>query len=247
MPAPEPSGGNKGLKIVLFGCLGVIVLGTIVATVTGLFVAKKVHDVVGDAASSEAGPLLAAAKIAIAANPELEIVSTDDRKGTITIREKATGKTMTVSFEDIKNGKLVFEGQDGEKAVIGGKSEGEAGIEISTPDGTARMGGGPVKLPSWLPEYPGAKGSGVFTSNTKDGISGSVGFETADSAEKVEGFYKEALEDADMKVTRTAMQGGGNSLVMLTANSEDSKRTANITITKTGDATKFNVTYQSKE
>ena len=50
-----------------------------------------------------------------------------------------------------------------------------------------------------------------------------------------------------MKVTRTAMQGGGNSLVMLTANSEDSKRTANITITKTGEATKFNVTYQSKE
>ena len=242
MPQPAAPGGNKGLKIVLFGCLGVIVLGAIMATVTGLFVAKKVHDVT----SSEGGPLMAAAKIAIAANPELEVVSTDDQKGTITVREKATGKTLTVSFEDIKNGKLVFEGDKGEKMAIGGKTEGDAGIEIQTPEGTARMGGGAVKLPDWLPAYPGAKGSGLFTSNTKEGESGSAGFETSDSADKVEAFYKDALEDEGIKPTRTALQSGENSVVILNGKSSDGNRMANITVTKGPEGTKFNITYQSK-
>jgi Domain of unknown function (DUF4878) len=61
--------------------------------------------------ASTASSGLATAKLIIQASPDLELVSTNEAAGTVTVRNKRTNEVITVSIEDVKNGKFRFSGR----------------------------------------------------------------------------------------------------------------------------------------
>ena len=52
-----------------------------------------------DSELMKTNPALALAKMAVTANKDYETVSTNDSTGTIVVREKSTGKMMTMKFD----------------------------------------------------------------------------------------------------------------------------------------------------
>src|SRR5215467_2111425 len=93
--APPPKKSNA-LFWILGGCAGIIVIGAIAFIVLSYFVYNKAKQVASDIQDR---PALAAAKALTAFNPDVDVVSTDDEKGTITIRNKKTGETITISAD----------------------------------------------------------------------------------------------------------------------------------------------------
>jgi len=93
-PPPLSPAKNKVSPIIwiLLGIFGLFVLAGIAVTSAGLFVAHKVAQ----------NPGMAIAKILTAANPDIEVLSTDEGRNTITFKDKKTGETVTMNFDDVK-------------------------------------------------------------------------------------------------------------------------------------------------
>ena len=149
-PTPPPPPGaptqppvKKGLGPlgwVLIGCGGIILIGFLVLGALGWFAKKKIDQFAEN-------PTFNAAKLVVQMNPELELVSADEKTGTLTIKNKKTGEVTTLSAEDAKEGRWTFKNDKGETATLGA--------------GSAQT------LPSWLPSYPGGTVRLVLCSATR--------------------------------------------------------------------------------
>ena len=217
--APKKISPLVWVLIIVAGCF---VLGMIGLVGGGLFVANRI-------ARHPAGTV---ARIIAAANPDAEVVGTDENAGTITIRDRKTGETVTMNLEDAKNGRIRFSARDdhGKTATmeIGGSAAG--------------------KLPSWVPQYPGASSQPTFSvrgeSNDESGEGGNVTFTTTDSPSKVLTYYQDKAKELGMKVnlTNSSDQGG-----MIVASDDDSKRTLTVVVGGGGSTgTAINLTYAAK-
>src|SRR6476659_4820793 len=115
-PLPSTAAATKVSPLiwVLAGCGGLIVLAAIVASLALHFFVNKAGQF---ARKVERNPGLAITELMAAHNPDVDVVSVDEGKGKITVRDKKTGKTMTMNFADAKKGKFVFE-QDGQKMSV---------------------------------------------------------------------------------------------------------------------------------
>lgn len=244
VPGPynaAPGGPKKTSPLVwiLGAIFGLILIAGIAVIIGGYFIAKKV----GDYASN---PGLAAVKLMVAANPEIELVSTDDGKGTATIREKKTGQVYTLSYDDIRNGRLTVQ-HDGKTVTLGAAN---GGLEARSSDGSTMTMGGTAKLPSWVPAYPGASPSGVASSNTAEEEAGSVSFSTNDTVDKVLGFYTSALKSAGMQnVESNSMEipGTGNRTGAVSGESADGKRSVSAAVTSADGKTGVILNYSAKK
>jgi hypothetical protein len=244
-PPPQPRKGLGPLAWVLIILGGLFVCFILAIVAAGLFVVHKAKQAGLDPDLMQKNPTIAIAKLAVAANPDYELVSENDNRGTLTIREKKTGKTMTINASDVKNGRLTIKGDNGETVTFGANGNGDTGsFEVKTNDGTARFGAGPVDLPSWLPKYPGSNPQGAASSDTKDGSSAVFSFKTDDAPDKVLAFYKDALNSAGLKESANLNTGEMN---MIAASDESQKRQVNITVTKDGGANAVNVTFTDKK
>lgn len=123
---------------VLVIVLGLFVVGGILTVAGGMFLFHKAKQAGLDPDLLQRNPGLAVSKMIAAANPDVEVLKADDGAGTITVRDKNTGKIMTLSFDEAKKGKITF------------KEEGSG-------TATLNFGASSEKLPSWVPSYPGAK------------------------------------------------------------------------------------------
>src|SRR5579883_519227 len=106
--APAPARRKTSPIVwVLLVLLGFCALGIMGMIGTGIFLARR-------------GPGYAIAKIIAAANPNAEVIHTDDGSGTITIRDRRTGKTVTMSFDDARRGRFRLEADEdnGKHAAI---------------------------------------------------------------------------------------------------------------------------------
>jgi hypothetical protein len=65
------------------------------------------------ARKAEKNPAKAAAELFVRVNPEVELVSTDEQAGTMTIRIKETGKLATVTYADLAQGRFSVTSDDG--------------------------------------------------------------------------------------------------------------------------------------
>ena len=245
-PAPGPYSGPPIVQkktsplIWILGILcGLILLAGTAVIVGGYFIAKKV----GDFASN---PGMAAAKLMVAGNPDLDLVSTDEAKGTVTIRDKKTGDVVTLNFDDIRNGRLTVQ-QNGKSVTLGA---GTGGIEAKSSDGQIARLGGAADLPSWVPAYPGATPAGVGASNTTQEEAGSVTFSTADAADKVLSFYSGALKTAGWKDVESNIMdipGTSNKAGAVSGESADGKQSINAALTTSDGRTNVILSYSARK
>ena len=248
-PGPAPAAQKKTSPLVwiLVGCGGLVLLVAIIMLVAGVFVAKKAGSYLKDA---EKNPAMAAAKMIVAVNPDLETVSTDESAGTITIHNKKTGEVMTDDFEDVKKGKIRFKNEKGETAEISASGEGETGkVEFKSDKGSMTFGAGAAtETPDWVPSYPGSQPQGMYSTKGPQGLSAAFSFDTKDSPEKVMAFYEEQLKDAGFEVTSSTFKKGKQlSGGLVNAVAESEKRQVHVTVSAEDEGTKVAVNFTQGE
>ena len=226
MPGAPPPKKSNAVVWILGGLGGCLVLIFIIVGVFGFFIAHKAKQAGIDPDLIKKNPGMAAAKMMVAANPDVETVSTDEGRGEITVRNKKDGKVFTISFEDAKNGKFTMRQQGGEQSSL--------------------TFGGKAKFPAWVPDYPGSDPQGAFAATGTDGATGTFSFKTKDPAEKVQKYYEDQLKGAGMKITNNMTgQSAGSSGSMLTAQDESNKHTVTVIVGTEGSETTVAVTYQA--
>jgi len=224
--APPPPRGTSPIVWILVAVAGIFVLGGLALVGTTLFVVHKARQAGMDPDLWRRNPGMAVGKLLAAANPDLDVVRTDDRVGTITIRNRRTGKETTMTFDQARNGRFSMQTED-----ENGK---RANIEI---------GGAGGKLPSWVPEYPGSQPTFALKGSSDSGEEGgNFTFTTSDSTSQVMSFYQDKIKTLGMeaKLTTTTATGG-----MLVASREGDDRSLTV-IVGGGGQTTVNVTYARK-
>lgn len=237
-PGPYPVAPKKKtspIVWILVGIAGFLLLAGIVVIAGGLYLAKKVAD----------NPALVAATAIAATNPDVEVVSSDSGRGTVTFREKSSGKTVTLDLDQIKQGKLSFS-EDGKEVTV---EAGEGGVRIKGSDGqTMEFGATLNKLPDWLPGYPGATVQGTMVTKGGAEEGATAGFTTKDPADRVLKFYEENLKSSGMKIThQTTHQEEGKLSGVLSAESQDGKRQVMVSASSEGSDTNVGLTFSSKK
>ena len=229
------------------GVLLVLVMG--VVAVGGLFLARKAKDVIEEVREN---PAAVAAETFVRLNPELETIDSDRDAGTITVREKSTGKVTIFNYEDIQEGRFSFEGEDGEVLSIDASdaSDGsEALVQMTSSDGqktTFGATGDAVELPSWLPHFPGpVTDHAGFSSVTNERRSGTFTFKVEGAGAEVLTFYEEVMEDLNLEASRNAHEGGGGSFTTISGRSEE--HTLNVTVAESGKEAAVVIAYEGPD
>ncbi|HVN76406.1 MAG TPA: hypothetical protein VMT19_08825 [Thermoanaerobaculaceae bacterium] len=239
--APAPPKKTSPLIWILVGCGGLILIVCVMMLAGGLFVAHKAK---GYLETAKKNPAMAAAKIAVAVNPDLEVVAEDDAKGELTIRNKKTGEEITMNAQDIKQGRLKFKNEKGEEVTFEGSGQpGKEGLRIKSVKGSMTFGAGAAeKAPPWVPMYPGGKVMASASETTVTGLSGHISFQTDDATDKIMAFYERELKANGFTVERTSMQGTVR-LANLNAKADGGKRTVNVVVTPIGEASQVAVQF----
>jgi hypothetical protein len=228
MPVAAPPAARKTSPLVwiLVAVAGVIVLFGLAVVGGGLFLVHKAKQAGFDTELMRNNPGLATAKLLAATNPDLEVISSDQH-GVITIRQRSTGKIMTMSFDDMKGGKFSF------------KADGDGG--------SVNIGAGQAAVPAWIPSYPNSKPASIYSVNGKDGASASFQFQTRDAPKDIVAFYEAGLKQAGFRISMyTANGGGGSSGGMLSADDAANKRTVTVTVGNGSQGTTVGVTYSQR-
>ena len=121
-PVQPPKNKIHPIVWVLIGLAGCVLLVIMAIVAGGIYVASRVA-----ANPSEIAALIAAQ------NPDFELVTSNNEKGTFTLREKSTGKTMTLRFDEMKGGRVTFTGEEDGKEVR--VEAGPDGIRVKSADG----------------------------------------------------------------------------------------------------------------
>ncbi len=239
--APAPKKGMGPLGWIAIGCGAIAVLGIIAFVAMGWFVKRQVD-------KYKDNPTMAAAELIVRANPDLELVSSDPEKNTMTVKNKQTGETVTINAEDIKEGKISFETDEGTTVVDASSSEDSGSVKMTGPEGAEVTWGGeaPKDLPAWVPVYPGSDVQGAMDATNPDGRTASFSLTTDDSVDTVIEFYESKLGEAGLEVAKNTIEAGGQRSAILTANSEDDKKTVTAMIGQQEGKTTANITFNAK-
>jgi hypothetical protein len=248
-PPPVP-GQKKKMSPwawVAIGCGAIAILGILAIGMTvaagGWFLKKQVD-------KFEENPAIAAAELAVRANPDVELVKSDPDNGTITYRDKKTGEEVTVNAEEIQEGKWSVTTKEG-TATFDATASGEGGtLKVTTEKGeetTFTAGANvPKNLPDWLPTYPGGKVEGSFDATTTEGRSAMFAVTTSGTVDEVAEFYESRLKSAGLTVERASYEAGGQRTVTLVGKTGDEKRTVTVGITNTTGQTQASVQFAEK-
>jgi hypothetical protein len=213
---------------VLIIILGLFVLGAASVVGVGMFVVHKVHQAGFDSDLWQRNPGLAASKMIAAFNPDVQVLHVDDGNGTITMRDKRTGRQWTMNFDDVRNGRF--------RMRINEDTGGKSG------SGTLEIGGDASKLPSWIPQYPGSKPVVAISGSTDQGEGGAFGFDTTDSPQDVMKFYQDKINDLGLKTNMVANTPDGGTI----SASEPGGRSLTVTVSTEGGHTHAAIFYGRK-
>ncbi len=249
-PAPTPTapGQNKmsPLAKVAIGC-GIVAV--ICALVLGAALSFGVHwfkKKVGD------NPTLAAAELIVRANPELEVVDSDSKAGTLTIKNTKTGEVVTMNADDVKNGKISFTTKEG-TTTFDASQTGEGGqVKMTNEKGeqvTFSAGqGAPKNVPAWVPAYSNGKVEGSYDATTAEGRSAMFTVTTEDPVDQVAEFYESQLKGAGFKVEKSSYEANAMKTIILAATGGDAdKRSATVTISTNDGKTQALVNFNEKK
>ena len=249
---PAKKGMSSGAKIAI-GC-GVVALIAVLVLVIGLvtggaFLFKKAKEAGFDPELARRNPGLAAAKMVVAANPELELKGVDEKEGTLTIRNKETGETLTVNFKDIEQGKLSFKTDEGELTISGDESGARVQLRDEAGETQDMDFGGTAddsRIPGWIPRYPG-KTTVMFTMSESGEQTGQFAIEIEGSLEDARDFYIAELEGQGFTTEVTSMTAGSSQMFSVTATSEDAQSVVTMTVHDMDGKKTIIINYRIKE
>ncbi len=250
-PPPQaggtPAPGKKGLSPlawIAIGCGGILLVAGVVVTLGLGWLFNKGSEYVKEI---EAEPAMVAAETLVRLNPELELVESDSDAGTLTIREKDTGKELTIDIAELQQGRIRFDSEEGEGTVEIGGQEGVLRVENEKGE-TFEIGSG--EIPAWVPSYPGQSSEPTVLFSRRDaaGLHGAIDFETEDEPAAVLDFYVRELESAGYEVERTDLTGSLGNGGLLTARNEPEGRRLDINVRVGGrdGASSCSVSYQER-
>lgn len=223
MVQPQMGQQKKGLGVwawVAIGCVGLLVLAGAGVGIAGWMLKKKVQSMAEDPTAT--------IEMIAALNPDIEVVDRDSDAGTVTIRNKKTDETVTVSMADLAERRISFSTDEGEATFAVDEEAGT--FEMRGADGsTAQLGSG-ARVPDWVPGYPGATAEGVYASQDATTESGTFSLSTTDSLDEVFQHLRGALQDAGYKVTENRYSGSGGEGAMLVGEMEDGSSTITYTL-----------------
>ena len=183
---------------------------------------------------------LAMAKMATAMNPDYETVKTNDREGTIVVREKSTGKIITMKFDPATK-KMVVIDNDGKQASV---TIDNTGFTAKSGDGTVKFGGTADSAPAWVPVYPGSAPQNTMSANSADGSQNTFTFKSNAAADKILAYYSDQLKSAGFTIGMTANTGQGG---MLQASDDGKKRTIIVSVGTSAEGTQTSITAVEKK
>jgi hypothetical protein len=219
MPPPQVGARRKTspwvwILVAIGGVILLCILGAV--AVVGYLVSK---------------PEVVLAKMVTATNPNVEMVNVDKPGRQITFRDKRNGQEVTLSFDDIQQGRFSLTATDENGKV-----------------GHVELGAGAGRVPAWVPAYPGAKMEAHASGSGDDGKEfaegGMFSFSSPDAPSKVMSYYQDKCRDLGMKVElSTATTDGGH----IVAEDEDGRRSLLVIIgSGAGDGTSGSVTFKRK-
>lgn len=234
----EPAVQKKGVHPLVWvglGCGALLLVGFAFLVAGGIYFGGKVKDFAED---MEANPVMTAARLYAAVNPDVEVVSADEERQEVTLRSTRTGEEVTVDLQDLQEGRISFRNDQGEVRV--GLEEGPDGggrMTVESQEGTLSVGaGGSVKdVPPWVPIYPGANAQSNMALNTEEVVQGVLTVTTSDSYSDLVDFYRDQLEDAgfDIEFTGTGTGTGTTQGTVIVATQKDEGRSLNLAVTTT--------------
>lgn len=173
-----------------------------------------------------ANPGAAIVKMIAAANPDIDVIDSDDKAGKITVRDKKTGKVVTIDMDSVKDGKISIETDEG-KAVFGGA--------------------GSVKAPDWVLIPPGATVQGGFSTTSEGRAAGSVVFQSKESVAALKAMFEEKYKAAGFESeTSIATSGGGEEGAHLQFQNKARKRNVIVSIGKSPEGSTANIAYSEE-
>jgi len=235
---------GSGLAIAGIGCGGLLLLACIGG---GLLVARgcsKLKEVAGD---FQKNPTKAAATLLVKANPDLELVGTNDAKGEMTIKDKKTGEVTTMSFDQLSQGKFKVRDAKGNETSVDASAAGKGRVVIKGADGQTMIGGAAaeIALPAWVPSYPGtATKEGGMRIEKEGAVSGMAMAESRDSVSKVKDFYDARLKAAGFKVESSIAKINGTENAMVNGTKEDGRQKVGAIINSDQGKTSIILTYE---
>lgn len=247
-PAPPsgapPKNGPSGLAIFGFGCVGLAILLAIGGAVLGYKGWQKAKDIYAEAGGD---PTRVAARMMIKMNPDLELVSTDDAQGQMTIRDKKSGEVITLSIDEVAKGKFTVKGADGSETAVD-VSQGSGGtMTVKSADGSTTLvtGGGNAPLPAWVSVYPGGETlPGGLHSESGEGITGTHQAQTGDPVAKVKDTIEARWKAAGYQTETAATSAGGAEMATIQGSKDDGKYTLQAVITTDQGKTQIVTSYQ---
>lgn len=254
-PPPPPSGtpaaapgaqpkkkGIGTLGWIAIGCGGILLVAALFGALTLGWLFNKGKEVVRD---FDEDPAMAAAVALVRLNPEIELVESDPEARTVTIREKESGKVMTVSLADLQEGRIGFESEEGKGSVEFGGEKGVFRVESSTGE-SFEIGQG--EIPAWVPTYPGLSAQPTVLFSTRSGTSaqGAFSFETEDEPSAVLDHYVSELEAAGFTVERSDVSSSFGRGGQVNARLDAEGRRVDVNVMTAGDegTTRGTVNYQ---
>jgi hypothetical protein len=238
MQPPQPLQPKKTSPLVwILGGIAVLFFGGMITCgIVGYMAMRVVKNAGFDPDLMRRNPAIAMVKMATALNKDLEMVSSNERTGTVTMRDKRTGKTVTYRYDQDAR-KLEIVGDNGETMTMSGDGN-KGSMTVKTAEGTVKYGAQAGSAPSWVPVYPGTAPQVMLSGQGKDGNTTNFTFKTSETAGKVLDYYQVQLKSAGFHVTTVSSgdQGG-----MVSAEDEGKKRTVVITVGSSAGETTGNV------
>ncbi|MBN1297946.1 hypothetical protein JXA80_14305 [bacterium] len=247
METQQQKKGLPALAWVGIGCGALILIIVLVMVIGGAYVFNKAKDVAGD---FEKNPELAAARLVVKMHPELEEVRHDEAAGTITVRERETGKEITASFKDIKEGKFSLIGKDGETVTFDSNQD-ESGdsFTITSDEGSYTVGSGAQagEIPDWVPVPENETPISHQVMTSTDGMSGALALTSGQAFDDLAAFFDEALKSGGFQVSTTRYSGDQGDGGVITANHAESAREIVVTISPENGRSAVAITYSQKQ
>ncbi len=242
--APPVKKGMSPLAWIGIGCVVILILCGIAFGIMGYF-AKRALDRVSK------NPAMAAAELAVKMNPDLELVKADEEHNTITVKDKKTGETTTISADDAQHGKWSIKTDKGSATFDASSGQG-VNIQATDDKGqktTTTFGGqgAPQNLPSWLPVYPGGTVQGTYDTNNAEGRTAAFTVTTKDESTKVIDYYESQLKNAGLPAEKSTYTTNGTTGGSVTGKSADGKREASVMVSTTDGNTQAVITFTEKK